>query len=119
VQIGCRWVLVDATWDSPLKKAGFPVNEHWDGISDTMCAVLPLRSPVRTAFCRTGTNAPCRNGGEAEFGPADGETDHWEAGGRDRFYRKRVGLRTQEELLLQEQFYDMFNTWLDDVRRSS
>ncbi|MFA6355553.1 MAG: hypothetical protein WCY23_00425 [Candidatus Omnitrophota bacterium] len=40
--IGGRWVLVDATWDLPLKKAGFPVNEDWDGISDTKNAVTPV-----------------------------------------------------------------------------
>jgi transglutaminase-like putative cysteine protease len=33
VQIGCRWILVDATWDRPLAKAGFPINDHWDGYS--------------------------------------------------------------------------------------
>jgi hypothetical protein len=33
VQVGCRWILVDATWDPPLVKAGFPVNDDWDGYS--------------------------------------------------------------------------------------
>lgn len=28
VRINDRWVLVDATGDLPLKRAGFPVNEH-------------------------------------------------------------------------------------------
>jgi transglutaminase-like putative cysteine protease len=37
-----KWVLVDATWDLPLKKAGFPVNEGWDGVSDTRNAVTPI-----------------------------------------------------------------------------
>lgn len=41
-----RWVLVDATWDPPLKKAGYPVNESWDGISDTTNAVKPLQEIV-------------------------------------------------------------------------
>lgn len=36
------WVLVDATWDPPLKKAGFPVNCSWDGRSDTLLAVRPV-----------------------------------------------------------------------------
>lgn len=40
--IGGKWVLVDATWDLPLKKAGFPVNEDWDGVSDTKNAVTPI-----------------------------------------------------------------------------
>lgn len=35
------WVYVDATWDSGLKDAGFPVNEEWDGKSGTRLAVTP------------------------------------------------------------------------------
>ncbi len=41
VSIGGYPVLVDATWDPGLKCAGFPVNETWDGLSDTACAVKP------------------------------------------------------------------------------
>ncbi|WP_456376480.1 hypothetical protein [Lutibacter sp.] len=26
-----KWISIDATWDTPLKKYGFPVNENWDG----------------------------------------------------------------------------------------
>lgn len=32
-------VLVDATWDIPMKKVGFPVNEKWDGKTDMIPAV--------------------------------------------------------------------------------
>ena len=42
VQVGCRWILVDATWDRPLAKAGFPVNDRWDGYSE-------MRSSCETA----------------------------------------------------------------------
>jgi len=44
--ISGRWVLVDATWDPPLRMVGFPVNEEWDGVSDTICAVEPLTEEV-------------------------------------------------------------------------
>lgn len=44
-----RWVLVDATWDPPLKKAGYPVNESWDGIGDTINAVKPLEEIVHAS----------------------------------------------------------------------
>lgn len=37
-----KWVLVDATWDALLEKAGFPVNMGWDGRTDTLNAVKPL-----------------------------------------------------------------------------
>ena len=37
-----RWMLIDATWDPPMKKVGFPVNE-WDGFSNTENAVKPLQ----------------------------------------------------------------------------
>ena len=66
VRIDDRWVLVDATWDLPLACGGFPVNEHWDGQTDTLCAVKPLQSAVRTAFCRTATNEPYRDRREPE-----------------------------------------------------
>lgn len=36
------WVLVDATWDKGLKKAGFPVNEEWDGRGNTKNGVKSL-----------------------------------------------------------------------------
>lgn len=37
-----KWVVVDATWDPPLASVGFPVNEIWDGASDTKLAVKRL-----------------------------------------------------------------------------
>jgi hypothetical protein len=119
VQVGCRWVLVDATWDPPLQRAGFSINEHWDGYSDTKCAVTPLRASVRTAFCRTLTDEPCRKEGEPETGPADGEENHWEAEDRERYYRERVDRRTPEDLRRGEQFGRRFDEWLDEVRTSS
>ena len=41
VFINGRYVLVDATIDLPLGSIGLPVNEHWDGESDTLLPVLP------------------------------------------------------------------------------
>jgi len=41
-----QWVLIDATWDSALKKAGFPVNEAWDGVHPTKNAVRPTREII-------------------------------------------------------------------------
>ncbi len=43
--INGKWILVDATWDLPLKSVGFPVND-WDGLSDTVNAVNPLGETV-------------------------------------------------------------------------
>lgn len=34
------WQLLDATWDPPLRKAGFLVNKPWDGMSETTPAVV-------------------------------------------------------------------------------
>ena len=56
VQVGCRWILVDATWDPPLAKAGFPVNDHWDGYSETRCAVKPLTLQVQPPINNTTKN---------------------------------------------------------------
>ncbi|NMB80131.1 MAG: transglutaminase domain-containing protein, partial [Methanomicrobiales archaeon] len=97
-RINHRWILVDATWDLPLGRAGFPVNEHWDGQSDTLCAVKPLRSAVRTAFCRTATNEPCRGHDEAVYNPLDGELDHEDERDRVRYTREKTLIRTQEDL---------------------
>ena len=41
VEIDNRLVLVDATLDLPLQKAGFPVNLDWDGQSDTILPMTP------------------------------------------------------------------------------
>jgi len=41
VFINGRYALVDATVDRPLGSIGLPVNEHWDGESDTLLPVLP------------------------------------------------------------------------------
>jgi len=37
-----KWLTVDITWDKPLKKYGFPVNENWDGKSDMNICVIPI-----------------------------------------------------------------------------
>jgi hypothetical protein len=118
VQIGCRWVLVDATWDRPLACAGFPVNEHWDGYAETKCAVKPLKSPVRTAYSRTFPGQPSRAGGESAPCPTDGEKDHWDADDRDRYFRDRVSLRTPDERELAVQFYRDFEKWIITVRQA-
>ncbi|MFA5214346.1 MAG: hypothetical protein WC406_13500 [Methanoregula sp.] len=116
VQIGCRWVLVDATWDRMLASAGFPVNEHWDGYSEQRCAVKPLRSPVRTAYCRTLINEPYRDNDEVELFPVDGEKDHWEAEDRARYYRERVSTRTPEDMERVATFVAGLDAWLETVR---
>jgi len=116
VQVGCRWALVDATWDPPLAKAGFPVNDHWDGYADTRCAVTPLKAPVRTAFCRTLTNGPCREPEEAELCPVDGEKDHWEAEDRQRYEREMTGRRTPDDQERTVRFYEELDAWLERVR---
>ncbi len=118
VQIGCSWVLVDATWDSPLAKAGFPVNGNWDGYSETKCAVKPLKSPVRTAFCRTATNEPCRGKDEAALKPVDGEKNHWEEEDRARYYSEKVSLRSSDEREHVRSFSREFSSWLETVRMS-
>jgi len=41
VDIGGEFVLVDATLDPALKRLGLPVNETWDGSSDTLLPISP------------------------------------------------------------------------------
>ncbi|MCK9631164.1 MAG: hypothetical protein M0R30_05930 [Methanoregula sp.] len=116
VRINDRWVLVDATWDLPLAKAGFAVNDHWDGFAGTWCAVKPLRSAVRTAYCRTATNEPCRSSREAELDPLDGELNHRDEDDHVQYYRKRTGMRTPDEIELIARFYPEFEAWLESLR---
>ena len=117
VSIDDRWVLVDATWDRPLKRAGFPVNEHWDGRSDTKCAVKPLPAAVRTAFCRTATHAPCRAHGDDKYNPADGEEVHGDEESFARSYREKTIIRTSDEVARIRRFYPEFDAWLEEIRR--
>jgi hypothetical protein len=119
VQMGCRWILVDATWDRPLGRAGFPVNDPWDGHSETRCAVKPLKSTVRTSFCYPQKNEPCKVKGEPELCPADGEKDHWDGEDQSRYYREMVAVRTLDEVEQIGQFYRDFEAWLVDVRQQS
>ena len=41
INIDGKLTLVDATLDLPLGRAGFPVNQEWDGMRDTILAVNP------------------------------------------------------------------------------
>ena len=118
VQIGSRWVLVDATWDLPLAKAGFPVNEHWDGYSETKCAVKSLKSPVRMAFCRTATNEPCREKDEVELKPVDGEKNHWQEAYRARYYKRKISLCSPDDVERTRRFSREFSSWLETLRES-
>jgi transglutaminase-like putative cysteine protease len=82
-----RWVLVDATWDLPLKKAGYPVNESWDGISDTINAVKPLQEIV-----------------------------HASAVERDDYTSRIKGAFTEEETAAMEAFFAALNSWCRQLR---
>ncbi len=117
VQVGCRWILVDATWDRPLTKAGFPVNDHWDGYSEMGWAVKPLINTVRTAFCHRPTDQPCSalNGDMPNL--PDGEKDHWQMEDRACYYTEKVELRTGDEMMRIARFYKEFDEWLVDVRK--
>jgi len=118
VYIGSRWVLVDATWDPPLEKGGFPVNGSWNGYTETLCAVKPLKTAVRTAFCRTATEKPCRPKSDQVYDPLDGECDHRTAGDRRRFYTARTSLRTPAEMRRIAEFYPAFEAWIVKLRES-
>jgi hypothetical protein len=84
------WILVDATWDLPLKKLGFPVNESWDGVSDTLNAVKPEQEII-----------------------------HENDGERLEYIRKRGWrLLTEKEKALSLRFFDELNEWLQGARGS-
>jgi hypothetical protein len=62
VEIDGRLVLVDATLDLPLQKAGFTVNAGWDGKSDMLLPVTPCGaeewySPAEARLMKTSLDA--------------------------------------------------------------
>jgi len=86
-KIGGRWVLVDATWDLPLEKAGFPVNRVWDGSSDTRNAVIPI-----------------------------GEIEHETSGGRYDYEMSRRNLLSGKDKERYSGFIRKFNQWIETER---
>lgn len=52
INIKNSWQILDATWDYPLRMAGFLVNEPWDGMSETALAVK--RSEDTDKVCSGG-----------------------------------------------------------------
>ena len=85
-----RWVVVDATWDRPLARVGFPINESWDGVSDTKLAVESLDEIV-----------------------------HESVQERVNFVQARKASWTADNNARREHFVDALNKWLEDLRRRS
>lgn len=86
--INNKWILVDATWDLPLKKVNFPVNERWDGISDTTNAVI-----------------------------AKEEIVHETAQERVSYEAQKRSLYSEEEKSVSGEFIEKLNMWLDETRQ--
>ena len=51
------WKILDATWDLPLRSAGFPVNNSWDGRSETLQAVTGIAPSDRNRIRSAGLDA--------------------------------------------------------------
>ena len=86
--INNRWALVDATYDLPLKKAGFMVTERWDGRSDTKNAVRPLEEIV-----------------------------HEVPESMVRYTTERRSGYTEKEKAAYAQFTKELNSWLEEIRK--
>jgi hypothetical protein len=87
IQIDKKWILVDATWDPPLKKVGFPVNENWNGLSDTKLAVNSTQ-----------------------------ETMNEDAEGRYRYILEKEKKYTNEYMEKCDEFYRALNNWMMILR---
>lgn len=87
VYLDGRWVLLDATYDPALKKAGFPVNLAWDGTSDTLNAVLP-----------------------------EEEIIHENLQERVDYERQKRSLYTEKEKIIYAGFVKELNQWLQQIR---
>ncbi|MDD4956608.1 MAG: hypothetical protein PHQ61_03070 [Candidatus Omnitrophica bacterium] len=86
-RINGRWALVDATWDSPLASAGFPVNKNWDGESDTLLAVKHADEVIHDDMCM-----------------------------REDIFNQKMSSYSLPEKLALSRFSMALNKWLDDVR---
>ena len=85
--INKKWIIIDATWDLPLKREGFPVNEDWDGISNTKNAVKPHKEIVH-----------------------DNEYERMD------YFRMKTAWHGKREETLNTEFYNEFNNWLEKIR---
>ncbi len=85
-----KWVSVDATWDLPLEKVGFPVNKEWDGVSDTKTAVKPLEEIIHSSLEE-----------------------------RELSKRQMVQGYTEDENQARPEFYKKFHEWLDTIRANN
>ncbi|MCK9614083.1 MAG: hypothetical protein M0R48_01110 [Candidatus Omnitrophica bacterium] len=83
-----KWILVDATNDLALEKAGFPVTNSWDGINDTKNAVVPIKEIIHRSL---------------------DERVAYELAQKSRY--------TDEEKLLSGKFVEELNSWLYSIRK--
>jgi transglutaminase-like putative cysteine protease len=88
VFVGNRWVLIDATWDLPLRKAGFPVTVDWDGFGDTVLGVVPLEEQLHHT-------------------PAE----------RTVYLNSKEAFYTGKEKAEYGKFIEEFNRWLEEIRQ--
>lgn len=82
-----EWVMIDATWDPAVRILGFPVNEAWDGFSNTANAVKPLERIV-----------------------------HETAAERAAYTDERLAGFTGAQMAALEEFHVELNAWLQDLR---
>lgn len=87
-KIDGQWILIDATWDSALSKAGFAVNLNWDGKSNTRNAVVPLKEII-----------------------------HDDLQSRLNFVSQKRSLYSEKEKEIYSRFIEKFNLWLEDLRK--
>jgi len=87
--IGNQWILVDATYDPLLKNAGFPINENWDGLSDTKNAVT-----------------------------AEAEVIHENLQERIKFESEKRSFYSENEKIRYADFIEKFNFWLLNIRKA-
>jgi hypothetical protein len=82
-----RWVVVDPSLDLPLKKAGLPVNDNWDGYSNTMIAFQFFDTII-----------------------------HNNEDERVNYAEKNRSLHSEIEKILEQKFLEKINKWLIDTR---
>jgi len=83
-----KWIVLDASWDNPLRDAGFTVNSTWDGKSDMSLAVKSVDGFVHDT-------------------PEE----------RNHFIKQRMFEYSLSEKLAFSRFSIKLNKWLSDLRK--
>lgn len=84
-----KWIRIDAVWDSPLEKAGFPVSK-WNGHDETTEGVRAIQTSHYPSIKE-----------------------------RTQARKELTDTYSEAEKVIEPSFYQAFNAWLEDIRNKN